>query len=258
MKDFRKYSLEQLKQLLDRYRNMRMMSRELLSEIKSDPSGLIAHLTPPYYWSTIYTLTYTEHLACFICVAGLSNDVHQAALSEDPQASGLELFDAQTVSPWDHGSNGEYDVKHLFGLLYSLEKSMESMVAHGKFLNELVVDAQNGDDRALFKAVGIDRSIVNCPPIADRIALAEITCDEVFFKKLSNAFKDGPRELDGEYDELRYLLFALEEAEALETLSTERAYEVFCEELAVYPADGSDAARSLNQFISRWRKRRAT
>jgi len=180
------------------------------------------------------------------------------AQSKDPQASAIELLNSDPAFPWDGGPDGEFEAKHLFGLLYSIEKSIKSMVTFGKFLNELVADVQNGNVQALFKAVQIDRTITSCSPIADRISRAEILREDDFFKKLSNALTTKPMKPKEEYRELRYILYALEEVDALDTLPTERAYQLFCNELAIYPSVGSDPARNLEKFIYRWKKARET
>ena len=258
MKEFVKYSLDDLKSSLALYHAMREMSREVQAEIASKPETLATLLSPPYFWSKVYELPFMHHLALLIEAAGYTGEVIQAAASDDPQAAAFAWFAQENDEAPRQGPEEQEKKQRLLALLFSLDKTVESMVTHGKFIDELVRDVKMGNDQSLFKAVQIDRTVTSCPPIADRITLAEMTQDEGFSKKLSNAIRTKPKKPKEEYAELRYVLYALEEADALGKLSTERAYRLFCEELAIYPDDGEDPARSLQRFIARWKKARAT
>ena len=258
MKEFNKYSLQDLVSLLEMYHGMHEISREVQTTIATKPEKLLAQLISPYFWSKVYELPFMHHLALLIDAAGYTGEVIQAAASDDPQAAALAWFAQEYDEAPQQGPEEQEKKQRLLALLFSMDKTVESMVTHGKFIDELVRDVKKGNDQALFKAVQIDRTVTSCPPIADRITLAEMTQDEGFFKKLSNAIRTKPKKPKEEYAELRYVLYALEDADALGKLSTERAYRLFCEELAIYPADGEDPARSLQKFIARWKKARAT
>jgi len=258
VKEFVKYSLDDLKSSLALYHAMREMSHEVQAEIASKPEKLNELLNPPYFWSKVYELPFMHHLTLLIAAAGYTGEVIRAASSDDPQAAVFAWFAQEDDEASPNAPEGQDEKQRLLALLFSLDKTVESMVTHGKFIDELVRDVKNGNDQSLFKAVQIDRTVTSCPPIADRVTLAELTQDEAFFKKLSNAIRTKPKKPNEEYAELRYILYALEEAGALGQLSIERAYRLFCEELAVYPADGQDPAKSLHQFIARWKKARST
>lgn len=153
----------------------------------------------------------------------------------------------------------EIEEKHVIGLYFSLLRSIECMNIYSKYPHELIVDIRNGNDSAIFKVVQIDRSILSAPTIADRITLAELEQDTKFFESLSKAIQRiKPRMPTEAYSKLRYALYILEQDQVLDSLSIEDKYTLFCEELGLYPIEGEDPAKSLHQFISRWKQARST
>jgi len=234
------------------------MAEEFNSDIDADPEKLFSNLTSPYYWSQIYTFPFLKHLLLLIAALGINDMVEKAIHSDDPQRSMINMFDIDPSDTWNGGTGGKFEKKHVFGLLYSMSRTIRSMEVHGKFINELVSDMQHGSDKALFKAVQIDQTVISCPPVADRVTTAQIMGDEKFFKGLSKALTTPPNKTDAAYHDLRFMLYTLEDTDALGVLSIERAYRLFCEELELYPTDGDDPAKSLNQLIRRWKKARST
>ncbi len=257
-KEFNKLTREQISLFLEAYRALNKKREEALHEFRAQPDKLIQKLTSPFFWSKIYEYTILEHVTMIVHVLGLSDLVKHIAIQEDPQQAVIDDIFAGNDIEWNGGTGGQFKEMHVIVILFSITKSLDSLVVHSKFLNELVTDVRNGNDGALFKAVQIDHSILSCPTIADRVALAELMGDEEFFNKLSNAIHKRPKKPKEEYTELRLALYLLEEANSLDNLSTDTAYSLFSEDLGLYPTDTEDPARSLWQFISRWKKARST
>ena len=92
------------------------------------------------------------------------------------------------------------------------------------------------------------------------MALAEYQGDEKFFQEVGKRLRQGsPNKKMKPYVPLRVCLYALEQEGCLASLSEKRAYELFCQELKLYPDDGKgDASRSLKRLIQRWQADRAT
>lgn len=99
---------------------------------------------------------------------------------------------------------------------------------------------------------------MTCPCIADRIALAELEQDKKFFDSLKKSFNGPHKTKQSNYRELRFLLEILDEDETLSSLSMEQLYQLCCVEIDLYPIDGSDPAKSLDQFVRRWKAERST
>ena len=256
-KTFGKFNFDQVQQLIDALANLEQEVKDLRTAFSDNHDKVSEICTPGCYWSGLYELPFLTHLALAVKILGIEQNFTVAAQSHDPQQALLDRID-DDLPDWTGGPDSQYEPKHLLGAVISLTYSLESLVVHSKYLNELVDDVRKGNDSALFKAAQIDRSIVSCPTFADRIARAEFELDELFFDKLSKAIKTKPKKPKEEFRELRFTLQALEEAEGLEGLGMEAAYRLLCIDLNLYPHDGADPARSLWRFISRWKKARWT
>jgi hypothetical protein len=256
-KTYGKFNFDQIKQLLSALANLEQEVKDVRTAFSDNPDKFSEIFTPGFYWSGIYELPFLTHLAFAVKIIGIEQHFTNAAQSTDPQQALLNRID-DDLPDWTGGPDSQYEPKHLLGAVISLTYSLESLVVHCKYLNELVDDVRKGNDSALFKAVQIDRSITSCPTFADRIARADFEQDETFFNRLSKAIKTRPKRPMEEYRELRFTLQALEEAEGLQGLTMEAAYRLLCVDLNLYPHDGKDAARSLWQFISRWKQARST
>jgi hypothetical protein len=212
----------------------------------------------PYFWAKFYELTLTQHIVLLIYFSGLSDTVADIAQTDDPQKELLESLD--NIGVQDENIPEEFkDPTYLIGTLYSLTKSIESLSTYGFSLSALVQNFRvTRDDKYLFDAIRIDHSISACPTFADRIAIAEMGNERKFFTQLANALKKRPEKRMARYADLRYMLAALDEVNALESLGIEEAYQLFCVDLDLYPEIGKDPARSLQKFILRWKKERET
>ena len=125
-------------------------------------------------------------------------------------------------------------------------------MVYQRSLSALVEEVRQGDDRALFDAVRVDRSIVACPTIASRISRAELCEDREFFLRLKKAFKGLSRKHWEAYNDLRYVLFVLREF-GLDKLSDEELEKLLVHELKVYRNIPS-ARRNLRKLYAESRK----
>lgn len=253
-----KLALEQFKQLASGISSLDTLRQETEGKLLAKPEKDREIFTPPFYWSKIYELPFLECLAILNHLLGIDKQIIEAAKAPDPQQAVLDRFGDEDLMDWTGGSAGKHEPKLIIGVLTAIMNSLESMIVHCKFLNELVADVRKGQDDAFFKAVRIDRSIATCPTFADRITYAELKKDEHFFAQLSKAMLGKPKRPREEYKELRLALYILEDANGLADLSQEAAYQLFCLDLHLYPSDGEDPAGGLMRFIRRWRKARRT
>jgi hypothetical protein len=244
-----------LKGILDSLGILRAIQHQLAQEINANPDKLRELMPAPYTWASVYELSFLEHLSALTSAAGLSTTYQDAIKSEDPASFMFGLLNESESSEYLGPDDRKYDTSDLVGLQYALGRSLDCFMAYEWYLNELIAKARNGDDKALFKALGADRAVVACPTVAHRFALAEIQGDSDFLSKAAKAIASGLNEKNTQYMDLRYLLPLLEKQNVLEGLSQEDAYHLFVKELRVYP-DSDDGGKSLHQFLYRWRRRR--
>jgi hypothetical protein len=254
---YAKIDLDGIKKVLDIFPELQALRKELNKSL-SKSSFLQNLLEPPFYWSKIYEHSLTEHLAITAQSLGILKLIIDFAKSENDDISTL-------ISIFDEYNNSEETEeltrkqKQLIIItMNSLCLTLESIQVHGQSINHLVQKVKNGSDNALFQIIQIDRSAVSCPCIADRIALAELEQDQNFFDSLQKTFNGPSKKKFTRYRELRFILEVFNECGTLDNLSIEEQYQVFCIELNAYPNHGSDPARSLHQFIQRWRSDRST
>jgi hypothetical protein len=104
--------------------------------------------------------------------------------------------------------------------------------------------------------VSIDRSIVACPIIADRIARAELENDEDFFKKLSTSMKGPTEKFWGAYKDLRYAFYLLRDSD-VDQLSAAQLEELFIHQLKLY-SDTPSARRNIRELFAKSKKKSTT
>jgi hypothetical protein len=182
-------------------------------------------------WSELYELSFEEFLALFIICIGKFNDVLEAAKSINPQRDFLAR-----AAAWDDDfilPEG-IEERHIFLIAYALQRQVLSIMLYHRPLSRLVAEAAAGNLDSLFLAVRVDRSVVACPPIAVRIAKAEMTDDKRFFLHLRSALK-GPSGKHWEaYKDLRYS-FALLREVGFDSLNDAQLESLFVDQLKLYP-----------------------
>ncbi|WP_027949880.1 hypothetical protein [Haliea salexigens] len=253
-KEFGRYSAADLLALTQQLRSVESDLAELRGFMTSLPGGFAEHLTPPFFWATFYKVPFLDLVAWQLKLLSLESKFAEVAQTSDPHVailSQLKGFEPE-VDP--------ENAKYILGIAMALRGNLRSMCFYSKSLEELTKEVEKGNDGAFFDAILIDRTILTCPPFADRMALAEYQGDEEFFQKVSKRLRQGaPTKKMKPYAPLRVCLYVLEQENCLASLTEKRAYELFCQELKLYPDDvEGDASRSLKRLIQRWQSDRAT
>ena len=185
-KEYGKLTPAQFRTFVDQlpaFQTMAEELRELTQHTSNEKWDTL--FTHDYSWAWVYELPYPVHVAIAIYVLNLSSWANDVAASPDPQQRVLDDFGADT-SPDFHP---DVERQHGIGIVVSLVRTMQSIAMHGRSLSALIQDVRDENDMdSLFKAIKVDRSIVNCSTIADCIAKAEMCDDKAFFRRLGNAF----------------------------------------------------------------------
>ena len=121
------------------------------------------------------------------------------------------------------------------GLAFSLQRSVLSIMLFQRSISGLVQEVREHDDLdALFNAVRVDRTVMSCSTIADKIARAEMRGDKRFFLRLRNALKGPTQKHWAAYCDLRYSLVILREL-GFDGLSDTQLENLLVHQLKVYP-----------------------
>jgi len=103
----------------------------------------------------------------------------------------------------------------------------------GESIFDLALQAQNGNDKALFKVVQIDKTALHdMPCIRERITKAQLSSEGEFMRLLSNAIKAPSLRQKVRYPLLMLLFAILDEADLL-NMPLDDLMDV-CEEAEVY------------------------
>jgi hypothetical protein len=234
-KPFGKFTLDQISAFSEYLKEAQKMGRDLNEVLReAGPEKIKSVLGEDFAWYYLYELPFEMHLAIGTVVGGLHEILHSAAQSDDPQQACLDyLQNLDADVEWQGGFQGWFDASDLTSATVSIFKSMQSLMVYQKSLSRQVEEVRNGSDKALFDAVRIDRAIVACPTIANRICFAELQGDKKFFIHLKKALAGPSRKHMVSLDALRYLLYMLVDAGA-DHLSSADLEQIFVEKTKLY------------------------
>ena len=247
-KEFGLYDRYDLESLIDSFKSMVSQDASLVA---STPGILREKLSEEFNWLTLWDRSFLELVSLQAYLYLTDEQLTQIQLSDNPQQELINIAALDAEQPPRIENN---DL--ILGATCALFRTCNSIRHYGYPLNDYVsAYKRTGDDDLLFKILRIDRSFAGHPKVGYRLALAEAERDQQFFKGIAKAMTGGPHLARIKYGELRLLLSALSETKT--QLTQESAYELFCEDLGIYPHDG-DAALSLWRFIKRWEAERPT
>lgn len=254
-KEYGKLSLEQFKLLVQKLPKLRKKLKELprmLQSISEDEKRDI--LGNGFSWSSVYEKLFVEQLALLICALGRADQLHEAALSSDPVQAAIDLFKNDEFKNFGSEENSISQKRNVIGLITALKRNLLSVMLFDKTLDKLLEEVRAGNDKSLFLAVSVDRSIITCPVIADRIARAELENDEVFFHELAKTLVNGPSGKYWEsYKDLRYSFFLLCDS-GVDQMTTAQLENLFIHELKLYP-DTPCAKRNIRELFMKSKKK---
>jgi hypothetical protein len=211
---------------------------------------------PP--WSHWYELSWKKVLGFFLILAGMDEVVIQASKTYNPQKYLFEYID-ENPDPINDDDLSDDEKALLISLFMNVLHQMQSLAIFSESLSDLVAKAKN-DDEALLDAVIVDRSVVSCPVIAKRIQYAQLVHDESFLNKLAKAItRTRPRRPESEYDDLRYMLEAVDEMKEYQGFTIKEKYELLAVELELFDIDNKkDAFGTFQKLHQRRNIRKET
>ena len=255
-KEFGKLSRKQLRELYTQIYKIPGEKEDIIRFVGEENSKFIEvfKLMPP--WCHYYELEFTQLALFAISCFGFLDTFKRFASTPDPNQSFLDFLssDADIDIP-DDELTPEF-IAVCLSLLFALIGNFESHGAFHKPLSQLIKEAAEGNDEALFNAVLIDRTVVGVDAINKRIAFAHLIQDESFMNKLAKAItKTRPRRPKREYDDLRYMIEVLDQACGLENLTYEKIYDLLVGDLELYPSGQlKDAFGAFSEILKQRNK----
>lgn len=250
-------------------------AQQMIIDIKDK---LLNEDTEPFTWCYLYELPIKEHL-----VFSLTSIAQNFAEILDPQqipnwlnqlatspSQAIEIpkvvdqveqhFDAMEEPSKEQAEKMRPMMADIFGNAWSMRNTLQCILYHGCFLNELIERVRSGDDKALFDAIRIDPTVIGCYPAVERISKAMLLRDNSFFAKLKAAIngKMAKRE-QANFQKMRLVFEVLHEAGATR-LSDAQLNELFVEELKLYSGNtkGGGNDKALRKFADTYMKKNAT
>jgi hypothetical protein len=235
-KEFGKLSADQIRQLVALLPTFEALRNEFMDDIKGKP-WVGEAIDEGVWWAPLYELSMEQHLGLLFKATGLDKAVQEAVKSEDPASEILKLWKDDSVLGQIEPVEG-FKPFHAINIAMSLERSLDSLVVWGRYLNELVAAVREGDDESLFKAVRIDPSVVSCPSVAMRISKATVLGDKKFLRALGRALEGRTQRQARYLRAVRLAIQALREA-GVESISDEQLRDLFLKKPEIYKAPPS-------------------
>lgn len=232
-KEYGKLTAEQFAQFVGKLPELRHGGQELGRLLAEVPrTDFEAKMGRDFNWGAVYELSFAEHIAFAAYAFGMQPRFAAMRQGDDPQQAMLDSWptevDELQFAP-------EFEERELVALGYSLQRTILSVMLFQRSLSGLVQEVREGDSTdALFNAVRVDRTVMSCPTIADKIASAQMRDDKHFFLRLRNALKGPTQKHWAAYCDLRYSLFVLREL-GFASLSDAQLESLLVHRLKVYP-----------------------
>jgi hypothetical protein len=207
---------------------------------------------PP--WSIWYDQPYPVVLLLLFEATGLLEQILKLCEKKNAAIEILAFFESEPEI--DNQDALTLDEQALISsLAIAVFFQVPSLSMYNQTINNLLEKAKNGDDKSLFQAITVDRTVLSTPSVAKRVQMAQLKRDNPFFKKLSKALvRKQSRRPAKKLDDVRFMISALEDSKKFLTLSNEDTYSILVEDLELYPADGKDPYKGFEKLLTRTRK----
>ncbi len=190
VKEYGKLTADQFRSFVDLLPELQGKARDLKRDMQEVPEARWKELlSEGYSWAWVYDFPFIVHISIVVYAMNLGGWLSDVVAAADPQQ---RVLDDLRIGPPSEDFHPDVPGQNGIGLVLSMVHTMQSIAMYGRSISALLQDAhENNDLDSLFKAIKVDRTVVTCPTVADRIAKAELQNDKRFFIRLSNAFK-GP------------------------------------------------------------------
>lgn len=165
--------------------------RPLLIERRAD---FFASDCVPATWCHLYEHPFPEHVARIAVAFDAGDVIKECAAAARPILAASAYIQSLDEDNSEFTPEEKEDIRPslglVFGLLTSLLKSLQCLMAYGVYLNDLVAQVRQGTpkgDSALLKAVRIDPTVIGTPSINARMSRAVLEGDRKFLDAIKRA-----------------------------------------------------------------------
>lgn len=249
-KEYGKLTAAQFRGFVDQLPFFQSQAEEMRKAMRDAPRERWGELLKnDYSWAWIYEFPFLVHVVLAVYAFNLSEWAAEVAKAPDPQQKVLDEIHDDPIDDF----HPDLEVQDGLGIAVSLTRTMQSVLLYGRSLSALVQDVRETENLdSLFKAIKVDRSIVNCQTVADCIAKAELRDDKAFFRRLSNAFKGPSQKEWAGLAGMKFSFNVLREAE-INDLSDTELEQLMIHTLEVYK-DVPGARKNLRMHYQNFRK----
>lgn len=203
-------------------------------------------------YSHFYELPFVEHLSWVVLALNRQEEVKDVANSPDPQEAALAMLRERDETD-DKPQHEAFTDEEVLTLVYSLNRTMQSMATYGRSISSLIQDVrENNNHDSLFKAIRMDRTVIGTPTAMRHLAKAQIRSDKQFFNHLQAALKGPSKKPMIGLEPMRYAFLMLREM-GKNDLSEKELEHLMVDRLKVYPR-APGAAKNLRAQYQRSKK----
>ena len=228
---------------------------DIVREKQARVENILALSCPWSYW---YQIPWKQLLGLFIILFGLEQGVIKASKSDTPTQALFDFLDANP-DPINDDELSDEDKAFCISIFMCIMHQLSSISIFSRSMSDLV-EAAKYDDDALFDAVIVDRTVIANPVIAHRIQIAQLTGDESFMNKLAKAItRTRPRRPNSQYDDLRYMLLAIDEMSEYRDYTVKDKYDLLAVNLELMDSENKrDAFEAFKKLERRLRSNKGT
>lgn len=205
-------------------------------------------------WSHLYEKPLERLLAEFIVHLELTDELEECTKSDNPAGAFIDLFENDLNESETERAPDDEDLVILALLtpyIKAIQGHFECIKQYNVALSSLVLNAKKGDDKLLFKAIMIDRTILNLPYTVQRIAIAEATGDGEFMNQLSKSVTRTLSKPKPFLDDFRFMTEALYQIAGNEELTQRELRSVLVEDLKLHDALEEDTSGSFAKAVQK-------
>lgn len=144
-KEYGKLTAEQFKTLIGKLPELRKQQGEFAEIVRAVSKQRLDELLPKdLVWAEIYELPFIEHMALLLLALDKADFIKQAAQADDPQQVVLDLLEADDDEAWQGGWQGSFEKGHLIALVFTLQRTILSIMLFQKTMSTLIEEARQG------------------------------------------------------------------------------------------------------------------
>jgi hypothetical protein len=199
-------------------------------------------------WVSFYQLSLVELLGRIVVVAGVSDELLEAAKSDNPRAAAMDAMKSMPEEAPDHPD--------ALPAAFAMIGNLDAIARYSRSINDMLSAASNKQDaNALFQALSVDSYISSMAGVQALLRLGQLYNDPSFASAVFAAIR-GPHKARKVYAKLRWAEYLLRDQGAFESCSQEEIHDLVVNRLKIYDDDTKkkDSKKALSMLFRKWQK----